>query len=1330
MTLSNRNKSRLFQFLGRWWKKLTTPYAADDIEARLEYMTKVILLVMTITLYIFTLIVIVSIIFDPYGSEAILIMVSLDIGATISVWFTHHGGWRYSKYIPPLAFILMGMAGTYLYGLKNNLVLFYALAVILAAFLLGNRKQWGFLIFCIIAHSVIGLIFHPTTLFDLIAVIITLSGSLLGISFLVTFAMQEMDKILLEARATNQRILFEVEERKRVEKEKLLFAQNYALALQSTQKFFFHMKKRDDGEIYTFIYDKKIPPQFGFSIEKLHNKNIKDIWNEEVSNIILPQVFRAFNGEVSNLEVEISGIFCQFIFTPVFIRNTISEVSGVCTDITEQKRAQIALKESEERLRRITDNMMDMVIQTDRHFYYVYISPSVEGILGYKPEDLIGKSIYYLVHPDDKLREISNRQLLVDQKIPTKSVARYKHARGHYVWLEMMNKPLFAASGEFTGIVQGARDISENRRTEEALLASEKRFRSVFDHASMGISLIDQHGYIHITNEANCKFLGYTQEELIGSLYSDFVYSDDKSIDQQLFAELESGKREFYSIDKRHICKNGKIIWGRLSISCLRESDNNFSYTVVICENITDTKRIETLQNSLYRISEAAGSSQDLPQLYKAVHYIIGELIPAKNFYIALHDSGTDVLSFPYFVDEFDENPGIVKMGRGLTEYVLRLGQPVLASPQKFDELVKAGEVESVGTPSIDWIGVPLKTSQNATIGAMVVQTYTEGIRYTEEDKDMLTFVSVQVGMAIERKRAYEALKESEHRWQFALQGNGDGVWDWDLIENTVQYSPRWKEMLGYEDNEIGNQLGEWYSRIHPEDFPLVKVELQRHFKHETPVFAIEYRMLCKDNSYKWILDRGKVLSWANDDSPIRMIGTHSDISQRKQTEQWLRIQHDLSAALASTSILSQAINYILHAAGQLEYFDCGCIYIINRQTGALELSNYYGISQEVALQLRFFEKNYNFANTISNREPVYLSHFAKQSKNGDLGFIEKLGAVAIIPVLHEDHIIALLILGSHMIDEIPNTIRRSLESLSLQIGSVLARIQTQQELIESRENLQTLFDAVDDFLIIVDPSLNILQFNPVVPKRLGYAPSELSNMEFFNIYPAEQKEKAAEIFKNILPEQTVSCSIPLCVKDNGQIPVESRITRGKWKGKEAYFIISRDISERKKTEARLEYMSSHDILTGLYNRNFFETELKRLQNSRYYPITILIADVDGLKAVNDNQGHTAGDNLLKACAQIFTISFRPDDIVARIGGDEFCVLLPKTDQATGRQILKRVSENINLYNSDHKELPIELSMGLATGDKEHQLNQVFMQADYAMYQMKEEKKSMRFLHQ
>jgi len=161
----------------------------------------------------------------------------------------------------------------------------------------------------------------------------------------------------------------------------------------------------------------------------------------------------------------------------------------------------------------------------------------------------------------------------------------------------------------------------------------------------------------------------------------------------------------------------------------------------------------------------------------------------------------------------------------------------------------------------------------------------------------------------------------------------------------------------------------------------------------------------------------------------------------------------------------------------------------------------------------------------------------------------------------------------------------------------------------------------------------------------------------------------------------------------------------------------SQDVTVRKKYEEKLHYLSLHDPLTGLYNRAFFEGEMNRLEAGRDYPISIIVADLDGLKAVNDNMGHAKGDELLKICAGILHRSLRQSDILARVGGDEFTVLLPNTDIAVSREITERVRAHIKEYNENDPELPLSLSIGIATAErKDGSLEDIYRIADNRMY--------------
>jgi hypothetical protein len=153
-----------------------------------------------------------------------------------------------------------------------------------------------------------------------------------------------------------------------------------------------------------------------------------------------------------------------------------------------------------------------------------------------------------------------------------------------------------------------------------------------------------------------------------------------------------------------------------------------------------------------------------------------------------------------------------------------------------------------------------------------------------------------------DRQATEEALRESEERWQLAVRGTNDGIWDWNIKTNEVFFSSRWKEMLGYEEEEIINHLDEWTNRVHPDDLGWVTEAIQEHFKRKTPFYITEHRVRCKDSSYKWILDRGQAL-WDEAGNAIRMAGSHTDITERKLAEEELRLQNERSQLFADISL-------------------------------------------------------------------------------------------------------------------------------------------------------------------------------------------------------------------------------------------------------------------------------------------------------------------------------------------------------------------------------------------------------------------------------------------
>lgn len=147
----------------------------------------------------------------------------------------------------------------------------------------------------------------------------------------------------------------------------------------------------------------------------------------------------------------------------------------------------------------------------------------------------------------------------------------------------------------------------------------------------------------------------------------------------------------------------------------------------------------------------------------------------------------------------------------------------------------------------------------------------------------------IQLKENIELKKTKDSLKENQERWKFAIEGSNDGMWDYNYESGEVYRSTRWAELLGFKKEEISNSIEEWKDRVHPDDKERVEELLQKHFKKETESYVSEHRVLCKDGSYKWVLDRGKVIAWTENGKPKRVVGTKTDITKRKLAEEELR---------------------------------------------------------------------------------------------------------------------------------------------------------------------------------------------------------------------------------------------------------------------------------------------------------------------------------------------------------------------------------------------------------------------------------------------------------
>jgi two-component system, cell cycle sensor histidine kinase and response regulator CckA len=299
----------------------------------------------------------------------------------------------------------------------------------------------------------------------------------------------------------------------------------------------------------------------------------------------------------------------------------------------------------------------------------------------------------------------------------------------------------------------------------------------------------------------------------------------------------------------------------------------------------------QQLQNALYRISDCSHAAVDLQQLYRSIHKIIGELIYAENFYIALLDQEKQWLYFAYSADQ-KESHAPRPIRKGLTEYVLHKGEALLVDKKSIERMQRSGELErDLGAECVDWMGAPLKAGSEV-FGVVALQSYDETIRFGEKDKEILTFVSQHIASAIERKRKEEALRESEARYRSLVQSAVYGIYRSSVDDRFLEVNPALVSMLGYESaDELLKVSLTRDLYVDPEQ----RMRLITGHELSRPVQNVEVRWRRKDGKPITVRLSGRAITNSYGDvKEFEMIA--EDVSDRRLLEDQLRHSQKMEA--------------------------------------------------------------------------------------------------------------------------------------------------------------------------------------------------------------------------------------------------------------------------------------------------------------------------------------------------------------------------------------------------------------------------------------------------
>jgi two-component system, sensor histidine kinase and response regulator len=933
-------------------------------------------------------------------------------------------------------------------------------------------------------------------------------------------------------------------------------------------------------------------------------------------------------------------------------------------EISQRKIAEEKLIESQKLSSRLLDNIQIGVYLVNLESEVVFSNKKAEDITGFKPTEIIGKRVQDALNlldsegkpiTDDTCPILKVKNTGVEQR---DIICRFSTSSKEEKWLNVSATPDNVKDNNFSQVLICFQDVTDRLSMDRALLESETRYEAVFNSVSDAIFLYDPAEFRLVeVNDRVSALYGYSREEIKKLSISDFSAAEmgyTAALAIEFAKKVIKGEEQREEWLARH--KDGRLFWTSVTLKLVNIGGEPFLMAIIA--DIDRQKRTETfLRESEEHYRALSENSPDVIMRFdrNGRHLFVNNAIYAQlglKPEIFLNKSHHEMGIFDPEMCEFWE-AAIVKVFK--TE--------------------KSNEVE-FSLPNNDGI----------------ILHYEWRLFPEFNQADQVTTVLAVARDISFRKVAQEALRISEERLQLALEATSDALWDFDIAKNSVYFSPRYANMLGYEPSEFPNELSTFENILHPDDYGPIVAYMQSALDQPVESVELSTRLRKKDGMYAWTHSRGKV--FYSEGKPVRIVGTCVDITERKRQEEISQTIFDIGNAVVTTRNLDELFEKIQEILGR----------VIDTKNCYVAL--YDPKNDRISLPFHRDEKDSYVEFPAGKTLTAYVIRTGKVqlvSRERDIelsaaGEIETFGTPAVswlgVPLRIGTEIFGVFTVQSYderiMYSEEDVKI---LEFVSDQIALAISRKKDEDNIRENEQKLRRIIESSPDGLIVTNNEGIIIGYNTSIADLLRIEESELKDRSFLEFMNAADIEKIREIFSETIKSGYRKNNVFLIKREDGSefyAELSLGLIQDPGNSAETFVINIKDITERIDYESNLRIAKERAVESDRLKTSF----LSNMSHEIRTPLNAIVGFAELLAQNNLDENdkkefishiNQGSETLLNLIDDIIDIS-KIEAAQIRINYTAFRLAPLLSDlEALFEKNIKRLSkENLKIINDNH----------------------------------------------